>query len=146
MTIDQLLEEWEKDAKIDKGHLDNCALEISVLHSKYLRLYTQQKLLFQKMQNDFIQLKSKKRAWILGEMSKQELDAEGWKPWLKATPLKNQVDEILEAEEDCILLKSKLSYQAEKVNALESIIKIINNRTFQISTAINWMKFQNGVS
>lgn len=146
MTIDQLLEEWEKDAKMDKSHLDNCALETSVLHSKYLRLYVQQKLLLQKIQNDFIQLKSKKRAWVLGEMSKQELDAENWKPWLKATPLKNQVDEILEADNDCVMLKSKLSYQSEKVNALESIIKIINNRTFQISAATNWLKFQNGIS
>lgn len=146
MTLDQLLEEWDKDAKMDKSHLDNCALETSVLHSKYLRLYVQQKLLLQKMQNDFIQLKYKKRAWVLGEMNKQELDAEGWKPWLKATPLKNQVDEVLEADNDCVMLKSKLSYQSEKVSALESIIKIINNRTFQISAATNWMKFQNGVS
>jgi len=146
MTLDQLLEEWDKDAKIDKSHLDNCAIEISVLHAKYLRLYVQQKLLLQKLQNDFIQLKSKKRAWVLGEMNKQELDAEGWKPWLKATPLKNQVDEILEADDDCILLKSRLAMQTEKVSALDSIIKIISNRTFQISTAINFMKFQNGVS
>jgi len=145
MTLDQLLEEWDKDAKIDKSHLDNCALEISVLHAKYLRLYVQQKLLLQKLQNDFVQLKSKKRAWMLGEMSKQELDAEGWKPWLKTTPLKNQVDEILESDIDYILLKSKLALQTEKVNAVENIIKLISNRTFQISTAINFMKFQNGV-
>jgi|SRR6185312_806206 len=146
MTLDQLLDEWDKDAKIDKNHLDNCAIEISVLHSKYLRLYSQQKLLLQKLQNDFAQLKSKKRAWVLGEMNKQELDAEGWKPWLKATPLKSQVDEVLESDDDCILMKSKLAYQIEKVGALDSIIKIINNRTFQISTAVNFMKFQNGIS
>jgi hypothetical protein len=130
---------------MDKSHLDDHSLETSILHAKYLRLYSNQKLLLQKLQNDFIQLKSKKRAWVLGEMNKQVLDAEGWKPWLKTTPLKNQVDEILEADEDCMMLKSKVFLQSEKVGALENIIKLLNNRTYQISTAVNFMKFQNGV-
>lgn len=146
MTLDQLLEEWDKDAKIDKSHLDNCSIETSVLHAKYLRIFVQQKLFLQKLQNDFILLKSKKRAWILGEMSKQELDAEGWKPYLKATPLKNQVDELLEADTDCMGLKTRLAMQTEKVNALDSIIRIINNRSFHINNAIDFMKFQNGMN
>ena len=34
----------------------------------------------------------------------------------------------------------------EKINYVESIIKMINNRGFQIKSAIDWIKFKHGIT
>ena len=39
ITHEELLDLWEKDAEIDKGNLDQAAVDIPRLHHKYLRIY-----------------------------------------------------------------------------------------------------------
>ena len=39
MTLDQLMEEWRKDATIDSTELGTESTKIPELHSKYLKLY-----------------------------------------------------------------------------------------------------------
>ena len=39
ITHEQLLELWEKDAEIDRGQLDEAAVNIPKLHHKYLKIY-----------------------------------------------------------------------------------------------------------
>ena len=50
----------------------------------------------------------------------------------------------LDADPELDKLQSKLVYQKEKINYLESILKSLNNRTFQIKNAIEWKKFTHG--
>jgi len=44
-----------------------------------------------------------------------------------------------------ITLANRILLQQEKVNYLESVIKIINNRQWNIRSAIDWLKFTNGI-
>ena len=44
-----------------------------------------------------------------------------------------------------IILRMEVSFCKEKVSYLESVIKIMNNRQWNIRSAIEWRKFINGV-
>tara|TARA_Y100000361_G_scaffold16586_1_gene13009 strand:+ start:191 stop:358 length:168 start_codon:yes stop_codon:yes gene_type:complete len=50
----------------------------------------------------------------------------------------------LEADEDVFRIKTKIVMMEEKINYLDSIVKMINNRGFQIKSAIDWIKFKSG--
>jgi N6-adenosine-specific RNA methylase IME4 len=49
-------------------------------------------------------------------------------------------------ESDDLFIEStiKVAMQEEKVSYLDSIIKSLNNRGFQIKSAIDWAKFTSG--
>ena len=76
-------------------------------------------------------------------MSEEELESKGWEPFnLKI--LKQDLDKYLDGDSDLILVKQKITYQEEKVSYLESVLKSINNRNWEIKNAIEWRKFLNG--
>ena len=52
---------------------------------------------------------------------------------------------LIISDTDWIKLDEKVNFQKEKVDYLESVVKIINNRQWQIRAMIDWIKFTNGV-
>jgi|TARA_R110002096_G_scaffold253560_1_gene446492 hypothetical protein len=59
--------------------------------------------------------------------------------------LKQDIPMHIEANRTHIDSNLGLSYQREKVDFLEAIIKSLNGRGFNISAAINWEKFKVGI-
>jgi hypothetical protein len=59
--------------------------------------------------------------------------------------LKNDVPVYMDADPDVIKINLQIGVQEEKVDVLESIIKIISNRGFSIKSYIDWKKFENGL-
>ena len=51
---------------------------------------------------------------------------------------------FIESDKDVLELTEKISYQKEKIEFLESIIKSLNTRGFQIKNAIEWKRFTMG--
>ena len=43
MTLDQLMEEWRKDSPVDSTELGIASLKIPELHSKYLKIYFEER-------------------------------------------------------------------------------------------------------
>jgi hypothetical protein len=130
------------DMKMDETELDIESMKTPQLHNKYLILFTDEKLILGKLQSDMNVLKRKKWLYYTGKMSKEELDNEGWESF-DLNILKTDIDKFLESDNDIITIKNKLLLQQEKVNYLESVIKIINNRQWNIRAAIDWLKFTN---
>jgi hypothetical protein len=77
-------------------------------------------------------------------MSKEELDQFGWEAF-ELNILKTEADEMIESDVDFIKLAEKVNFQEEKVSYLENVIKIVNNRQWQIRSIIDWLKFTQGV-
>ena len=50
----------------------------------------------------------------------------------------------VDADQQVIDMSLRVGIQDEKVSYLESIIKMINNRGFQIKSIIDWAKFTQG--
>jgi acetone carboxylase gamma subunit len=76
-------------------------------------------------------------------MSQEELERRGWEQYLGRL-LKNEIAKYIESDDDVLKLKQQLVVLQEKVNYLDSVIRMINNRGFQIKNALDWLKFTNG--
>ena len=59
--------------------------------------------------------------------------------------LKADIQMHIDANQDWINSNLKIAYQKEKVDLLESILKSLNNRGFNINAAIQWEKFKVGI-
>ena len=58
--------------------------------------------------------------------------------------LKSDLAMYVEADKDIINISLKIGLQQEKIQILDSIMKVIMNRSFPINAAITWQKFING--
>tara|TARA_R110002096_G_scaffold113172_1_gene246162 strand:- start:5802 stop:6212 length:411 start_codon:yes stop_codon:yes gene_type:complete len=131
------------DLVMDETELDIESLKTPQLHNKYLIFYTDEKLILGKMKSDLYRLKKDKWLYYTGKMSQEELNEMDWEPF-SLNILKTDIDKFTNADNDIILLNNKILLQQEKVDYLESIIKIVNNRQWNIRSAIDWIKFTNG--
>jgi len=106
-------------------------------------MYSDEKLILGKLQSDFSVLKRDKWLYYTGKMSHDELEENNWEPF-DLNILKTDIDKFIDSDTDIITLSNKILLQKEKVNYLENIIKIINNRQWSIRATIDWLKFTNG--
>ncbi len=143
MTIDEILEKWQVDVKIDKTELGDEALNIPKLHHKYYQIYVKEKLILRKQESEMKQLKLDKYEFFT-QGPNEETKNKGWKLPPKGMILKSDMPMYMDADEDIINLSLKIGYQQEKIELLESIIKTIVNRSFHIGNAIDWQKFTMG--
>lgn len=145
MTLDQIQESWAKDAIIDQTNLGHEATRNPLLHSKYLNKLSNVKLLLRKAEADYLRTRKDKYRYFKGEMTKPELDAKGWPQYLGRTPLKTEMEEYLTTDDDMIRLTDKLEYIKTLHFTLESILKAIASRGWEIKSGIEWVKMQNGM-
>lgn len=144
MKLSEIQEEWTKDAKIVETDLAREALRIDELHSKYVKLYSNNRLALRKAQAEHARTRQTKRKYFLGQLSKEELKDLGWEQYLFAKPIAKELEEILEADEDLSKLVDRVAYH-ETVNAtLESIMKSLGSRTFNVKNAITYIMYQDG--
>lgn len=143
MKIEEIYEMWSKDAEIDTVNVSSESANIPKLHNKYFRIYMDEGLRLKKYRADYKKLKLVKEQYYKGELDIEELKQYGWEPQpLKI--LRQDIPTYVEADDDIINLSLKIGMQEEKVNYLESIIKMINNRGFQLKTITDWERFRTG--
>ena len=58
---------------------------------------------------------------------------------------KEEISMFIDADDEVKKLQYKIAYIDQTLVFLESVLKQINNRTFQIKNAIEWEKFKNGM-
>lgn len=145
MTLDQICEEWRKDASIDSTELGTESLKIPQLHSKYMKIYFDERQRMKAFEFKNKETFLKKYEYYNGRMSEEELEASGWEPFVKKL-MKNEVDMYLESDKDIIDINMRIEAQKEKIHFLEEVLKNINQRNFQIKNAIEWQRFTNGVN
>ena len=143
MTFDDLKEMVKKDISLDETQLDKESARTPQIHNKYLLFFMEEKLSLARMESELAVLRKKKWMYFSGKMSQEELDDNGWEQF-DLHILKNDMDNFIEADDQVIKQKLKVEYQREKVNYLENVVKIINNRQWNIRSIIDWAKFTNG--
>lgn len=144
MNIDELKESWAKDSIISEFDLSREALRVPQLHSKYIDLLIGSKMNLAKRKHDLARMQNLKARYYRGELSKDELSQYNLVQWQYNKPLKSEMDSFLDADEDCILIKGKIEYFEMMVYFLESIMKSIASRSFDIKNSIEFKKFQAG--
>ena len=143
MNLEQIIEEWRKDALFDDTELDNEALKVPSLHNKYLKLLSQSRLTLRKLKIERKRLSKILREYYLGNLNnEQDLADIGREPWT-LTVLKTDVKDYIDSDEDMIALDTKVEYTEEKIEVIQEIMKMINARGFQINNAIKWRELTN---
>lgn len=143
MKIEEIMANWEKDSVIDKTELGDAALNITRLHEKYLRIYTGEKLVHNKLVKDHKVLWREKYEFYTQGPSKETQD-KGWVMPAKGKIIKQEISIYMESDPDLIDVELKLDLYKTKLEYLESILKIIHNMNFKIRAAIDWQKFVMG--
>jgi hypothetical protein len=144
MNLENLKELITKDSQIDSTELGIESLKIPQIHSKYLTILSDVKLLLTKQQHDLAILKLRKWKIYTGKASQEELKSWGEDP-SDLTLLKSDVEQFVEADSKVIELKSKIAVSEVKLKMVEEFLRSLNNRNFAIKSAIEWHKMMNGV-
>ncbi len=144
MKLEEIHDLWESDSKIDKTELAGESLKIPQLHHKYYKMYSNERLVLKKLNAEYKQLKLAKFEFFT-QGPNEETDEKGWELPAAGRVLKADVQNYIEADKDIINLSLKIGLQEEKVEILESIIRTLNNRGYNIHTALEFIKFTNGV-
>ena len=145
MKLEEIEDEWSKDCKIDKSNLDNESLKIPELHNKYYKMYSRERAVLKKLENEYKHMIRVKKEYYSGELSQDELKQYGW-PQFDLRVLKSDLNTYVDSDKDILELKMKLSLQSNKVDFLHSIIDTVIKRTFIIKHAIEFLKFTNGMA
>jgi hypothetical protein len=140
MNIDEIQLLWEEDSKIDPDNLHQESLKIPSLHSKYYKIYNNIILLKKLEENKYKILRKEKWMYYSG---KSEPDVYKNNPFDHKV-LKPDIDKYMDADGDIIKSMSKIDYYQTMISYLDSILKTILNRTYQIKNAIEYMKFTAG--
>ena len=143
MKFEEIQKLWSGDCEIDETELSQESVKIPQLHNKYLILFHDERLRFRTMKFDHSKLLKVKREYFSGRMDATELEAYDWEPF-QYKLLKADVQEYIDADDDIIEGKKKLSLQEEKVEYLESVVKSLTNRGYLIKNAIDWKRFTEG--
>jgi hypothetical protein len=143
MNIEQIVSEWNKDSKIDDTELGSESSKIPMVHNKYLKYYMGERVQLIKLKGKHKKIQRTLLEYYLGELDRHELSELGREQFFKKL-LKNEVNTYIESDDMFIESILLVSMQEEKVSYLDSIIKSLNNRGFQIKSAIDWAKFTTG--
>ena len=143
VELKEILESWEKDCQIQEDKLDLESLNIPRLHHKYLKLLSEERLNFKK-----VELNKRKKAqdlWIYYS-GKSPASVYKEKPLPGDLISNTKIKDYIETNEDYMKLTYYGDKISEKIDVLVEILKEINNRAFKIKNAIEWQKFINGTN
>ena len=143
MKLEDIQELWHRDSEIDYTELGTESIRIPQIHDKYLKIFTDERIRLKGVEFELSKLVRTKTEYYSGKMSQEELERHGWEQYLGRL-LKNEIANYIESDDDVIKLKQQLVILQEKITYLDSVIKMINNRGFQIKNALDWLKFSHG--
>jgi hypothetical protein len=141
LDLDTIQKMWEEDSKIDPDNLHTESLNIPRLHAKYFDLYNTIFLLRKKAEQQKKNIRHERYEYFTGKAD-PEVYVEN--PFPKKIRDKETLQKYLDADKNLSQICLKIDYYETILNYIESILKVIQNRTYQIKNAIEFIKFQAG--
>jgi hypothetical protein len=140
MKIEDIMEEWKKDAKIDEINLDTSSIDIPNLHAKWLEIRTKAKSKLIKLQYTKKKLTKTLYEYYRGNLNNpDDLKEIGREPLLNK-PLNSETTIYVDADDEMININLRIAAQEEIVEVLTEILKSINNRNWVIKAAVDYRK------
>ena len=141
--LDELLQMWAKDSVIDRTEPGKALINIPQLHSKYLNILSRHRLLTKEAEFKYNKMKKVKWEYYTGKLDDDQLKHLGWEPF--PFVLKSEITTYFESDEDLNKLTAQKIMYEEVVEVCQSILKELNNRTWELRSFIDWEKFVQGV-
>lgn len=141
-----ILSEWEKDSVIDPDKITTDSINVGHLHSKYIRYLFDCKERYIILDARLSEIRRVKTLYYKGEMSKDELEERGWHQYQGPRLTKSAISELLVDDKDIVDIRVKMETVMLLITTLESILKSIHSRSFDIKNHVEYIKFVNGGS
>ena len=142
MTLDELKLQVQRDLKVDDEHLDTESLKNQEIKATYLDHKTRYELLLYRAKGDYKRLYREKWEYYGG---KADAKIYATKPFdLKV--LKTDLAVYITSDEEIINAENKVGYLETVVDYIKGVIKSVDNRGWDIKNAIEWKKFEAGVT
>ena len=138
MNLETLQSMWEKDSQIDADNLHTESLKVPALHAKYHEMFNNFLLLRKKAEQQRKNIRHERYEYYSGKADPEVYQKN---PFGKKIRDKDTMTKYLDADEKLKEVNLKIDYYETLLNYCESILKQINNRTYQIKNAIVWQKF-----
>ena len=142
MNIDELKLEVQADLKINNEHLDTESLKNQEIKAKYLDIKSKYELLLFKAKGDYKRLYRDKWEYYGGKADAKIYVS---KPF-DIKVLKTDLSVYITSDEDVINAENKIGYLETVVDYVKGVIKSVDNRGWDIKNAIEWKKFEAGVT
>ena len=142
IDLSEIQSMWEKDSKIDPDNLHIESLNIPILHAKYHDLYNNLILLRKKAEQQRKNIRHERYEYF-SVKADPEVYVEN--PFGKKIRDKDTLTKYLDADEKLSSSSLKIDYYDTMLVYIESILKQITNRTYQIKNAIEFMRFSSGL-
>jgi|TARA_B100000035_G_scaffold292842_1_gene281790 uncharacterized protein YozE (UPF0346 family) len=139
--LEEIQKMWEKDTHIDMDNLHDESIKVPALHAKYFEMYNTVVLLKKKAEQTRKNVRHERYEYFTGK-SDPEVYQEN--PFPKKIRDKDTLQKYLDSDDKLSQISLKVEYYETILNYLESILKMIQNRTYQIKNAIDFLKFQAG--
>ena len=142
MNLEELKLQVSQDLRVDDEHLDTESLKNQEIKAKYLEHKSKFELLLFKAKGDYKRLYREKWEYYGG---KADAKIYATKPFdLKV--LKTDLGVYISADEEIIDAENKIGYLETVVDYIKGVIKSIDNRGWDIKNAIEWKKFEAGLT
>ena len=142
MTLDELKLQVSQDLRVDDEHLDTESLKNQEIKATYLDHKSKFELLLFKAKGDYKRLYREKWEYYGG---KADAKIYASKPFdLKV--LKTDLGVYISADEEIIDAENKIGYLETVIDYIKGVIKSVDNRGWDIKNAIEWKKFEAGVT
>ena len=141
MNLEQFQEMWKKDSVIDGDLYCEESTKIPQLHMKYMEYHNTFSLMKKEREIEMKRLIKEKWLYYKGKAPSSVY---------KETPFdfklttKEEINMFIESDDDIMKLQYRIDYLEQTLLYLDSVLRMINNRNFQIKNAIDWEKFKNG--
>jgi hypothetical protein len=142
LDLDVIQRMWEQDSKIDPDNLHTESLNIPILHSKYFEIHNTILLLKKKAEQQKKNIRHQKYEYFTG---KADPDVYLENPFPKKVRDKETLQGYLDSDEKLSQSSLKVDYYETMLIYVDSILKMISNRTYQIKNAIEFMRFTAGL-
>ena len=144
MKIEDIISMWQEDVKIDETELSRESLNIPLLHGKYLKHFSDERLKLRALKMKHKQLSTRLADYYRGDLNNPEDLAELGREPYEFKRLKQEVSHYVDSDSEMVQLNTKIAYQQELVDILEEIIKAINTRGYVIKNSLDFLRFTSG--
>ena len=141
MNLEQLQTMWKTDSKLDDDLHDNDSLAIPQLHMKYMEFHNTYSLM--KKQRELEMKRLIKEKWLYYK-GKAPSSVYKEMPFDLKLTSKEEISMFIEADDDITKLQYKIDYIEQVLFFLDSVLRMINSRTYHIKNAIEWKRFNAG--
>ena len=142
MNLDELKHGVYADLKINNEHLDTESLKNQEIKAKYLDIKSKYELLLFKAKGDYKRIYRDKWEYYGGKSDAKIYIS---KPF-DIKVLKTDLSVYITSDQDVIDAENKIGYLETVVDYIKGVIKSVDNRGWDIKNAIEWKKFEAGVT